>query len=95
MNIELANAKRAARRWAKSNGHNLDRWQIEAGRPVAVCSCGGYVFVERERNHYVYGTGRLPVPGSVNVSGRCPRQPVEDRHPGPRCDCDMCQSLIP
>ena len=65
---EQERAKRTARRWARSNGHVLDRWSIEAGRPVAVCSCGGYVFVERQGSHWVYGTGRLPVPGSVNVS---------------------------
>jgi hypothetical protein len=79
VNIELSNAKRTARRWAKSNGHHLDKWSIEAGRPVAVCSCGAYAFVERQGRHYVYGSGRLPVPGSVRIEHRCPAtgQPVQ------------------
>ena len=65
---EQNRAKRTARRWAAGNGHTLDRWQIEAGRPTAVCSCGAYVFVMLEGSHYVYGTGRLPIPGSRNAS---------------------------
>jgi hypothetical protein len=70
---EQTRAKRTARRWARTNGHTLDRWHVEAGRPVAVCACGAYVFVERESRHYVYGTGKLPVPGSVRASDPCPR----------------------
>lgn len=47
--------KRAARRAAKKNGHSLDNWSIEAGRPVAACACGGYVAIEGKD----WATGRI------------------------------------
>ena len=88
MNTELANAKRTARRWAKGNGHALDGWTLEAGRPTAQCPCGGYVFVQREGSHYVYGTGRLPVPSASNASQTCRRACL----PGYRiCRADLAQ----
>lgn len=70
---EQARAKRTARRWARDNGHAPDGWKLEAGRPTAVCGCGAYIFVMPEGNHWVYGTGKLPVPGAVNASRPCPR----------------------
>lgn len=70
---EQTRAKRTARRWAKDNGHALDKWSIEAGRPVAMCGCGGYAFVMPEgSSRWVYGSGRLPIPGAVFMGDRCP-----------------------
>ena len=59
----------AARRRAKWNGHTLDRFSMEAGRPTAVCGCGTYVFVEREGHGHIWGYGRLP--GSIGAWPAC------------------------
>jgi len=59
----------AARRQAGYRKHKLDRFQVEAGRPTAVCGCGTYVFVEREGFGHVWGYGRLP--GAVGTWAAC------------------------
>ena len=61
----------AARRQAGYRKHKLDRFQSEAGRPVAVCGCGTYVFVMREGFGYRWGYGRLP--GSPGAWAQCSR----------------------
>lgn len=61
--VFVSDAARAAgveaRTTARLAGHRLDRFQLEAGRPTAVCSCGLYLFVERQ-GEWVWGYGRLP-----------------------------------
>ena len=73
MTVEEARARIEGQRVARRNGHRLVRWEVEAGRPTAVCGCGGYVAVERQGGAWVTVYGRLPIPGSVRPDGRCSR----------------------
>lgn len=60
---------RLARATAVASGHDkLDRFQLEAGRPVSVCSCGLYLFVQPDGRDYAWGYGRLP--GTRGAIGR-------------------------
>ena len=61
----------AARRQAGYRGHQLDRFQREAGRPTAVCGCGTYVFVMPQGFGHVWGYGKLP--GTPGVWAQCRR----------------------
>lgn len=66
---DARNQGRLARATAIASGHDkLDRFQLEDGRPTAVCSCGLYLFVQRDGRDYAWGYGRLP--GTRGAIGR-------------------------